>query len=546
MPARTGNTTYIPGRGAITSKPSGKKTFVGKGPAPSGAEKVPEPTVAQATAHPAPSPAGVRARAMARTQRMRGVLRATGLGNPKRASRPTGVKAEIKAPPAKLAKIQQAVRANAREFKAEQTPTVKVVAHTRAAPKPKLHPAQEHPAAVKKVKAQLHKLKSAGKPGQLHSAIVSSPEQSKIAKTLIRTGQGEHANRKEKLAALTAGAQESGMKNLPIVGPGGGWRQEESAFFSPADIRNPKKGAENFYREAKEKSNRGRGESVAHLTQAIQGSGAGESYYVDNVPEAKSLLRQFNQGKQTPQQQAQFKRVEAKANRLGIDTSLGLAPKRVVTRYKAGLRAAEELAKAHIPYPTPDQHFGLQGRPAFLDCSAAVSWVLNKMGVLKTELVSGEMGSVLKPGPGAVTVFYNAGHTFMSFGGRFFGTSVNDSSKGLAFYKNPGSAYLSQYSVGHVAGLGQKQALQLGLKAPDAQSFPGMSLSSSGTSATINSGAGATVSKPGFSNKPIQLTPRQKFKTLEQLGVGVSPSASDKGPSVSTLKALDKKYGAAA
>jgi hypothetical protein len=40
------------------------------------------------------------------------------------------------------------------------------------------------------------------------------------------------------------------------------------------------------------------------------------------------------------------------------------------------------------------------------------------------------MGSVLKPGPGAVTVYYNAGHTFMKIGDRYWGTSVGDSGSG--------------------------------------------------------------------------------------------------------------------
>lgn len=45
MPARTGRTTYIPGRGATTRSKSGKaKSFVGKGPAPSGTKKLPEPS----------------------------------------------------------------------------------------------------------------------------------------------------------------------------------------------------------------------------------------------------------------------------------------------------------------------------------------------------------------------------------------------------------------------------------------------------------------------------------------------------------------------
>jgi hypothetical protein len=210
----------------------------------------------------------------------------------------------------------------------------------------------------------------------------------------------------------------------------------------------------------------------------------------------------------------------------GIPTNLvsgsSRIPKQIVTRFHAGAEAARELAQAHVPYVWGGGHGSPTSSPTGggLDCSGAVSYVLNKMGVMKGSLSSGEMGKVLKPGPGAVTVFYNGGHTFMKIGNHYFGTSVNNSSKGLAFYGSPGASYLSQFSVGHVPGLGKKVATEMGISLTGSQSFPGMSLSSSGTSATINSGAGATVSTPGFSNKPIKFTPMQRLKMVEQIASG--------------------------
>jgi hypothetical protein len=77
-----------------------------------------------------------------------------------------------------------------------------------------------------------------------------------------------------------------------------------------------------------------------------------------------------------------------------------------------------------------------------------------------------------------------------------------------------------------------------------------MTLSSSGTTATINQGAGTTVEKPGFSNRPIQLTRQQKarrtIKKLGQMGVTFAGSAPKEATKGVTLAALEKKYGKAA
>lgn len=225
----------------------------------------------------------------------------------------------------------------------------------------------------------------------------------------------------------------------------------------------------------------------------------------------------------------------------GLDSGVAAkAPKKVVSRFEAGRQAAEELAHSHIPYVWGGGHasYGTFNPRGGLDCSGAVSYVLHKMGVLKEPLSSSYMGQVLKPGPGAVTVFYNADHTFMKIGEKYFGTSVDDSSKGLSFYKAPPQSYLSEFSVGHVAGLGKKEALQLGIKPTGGGSFPGMSVSSNGTTATILPGAGTTQTKAGFSNKPIRgQTALQKLRLVEQIesgnlkGLGV-PSSSKPGSQV--------------
>jgi hypothetical protein len=244
----------------------------------------------------------------------------------------------------------------------------------------------------------------------------------------------------------------------------------------------------------------------------------------------------------------------------------GKVPKRVASRYKAGILAAAELNRAQLPYVWGGGHVGGRVKPTGggLDCSGAVSYVLQHMGVkLPGGVTSGEMGSYLKPGPGAVTVFYNGEHTFMRIGKKYFGTS-NSNPGGGAGYIPPAVAKgevaegnsAGAYSVGHVSGLGKKVAIALGVPlgtsgtSGTAQPFPGMTLAASGTTATIKPSAATTQKKSGFSKKPIQLSPAQRLKrvnailggNLTRFGV---PSAGTPGrPSVSDIAALGKSLEA--
>jgi hypothetical protein len=244
------------------------------------------------------------------------------------------------------------------------------------------------------------------------------------------------------------------------------------------------------------------------------------------------------------------------AKKLGINPqapNVGKPSKKVVTRFRAAKQAMKEVEG--LPYVWGGGHGSPTSSPTGggLDCSGAVGYVLNKIHAMKGSLTSGAMGQVLKPGPGALTVFYNGEHTFLRLGNTYWGTSVGDSgSGGLGPHPAPSAEYLSQYNVGHVPGLGRKQALQLGFTAlgsGSSEAFPGMTLSSSGTTATIDSGSGTTNSKPGFSKSPIQLTPQQRYrrtkKKLAEVGIGAKGTPAEAEIEASpTLKALEKKYGA--
>lgn len=229
-------------------------------------------------------------------------------------------------------------------------------------------------------------------------------------------------------------------------------------------------------------------------------------------------------------------------------------PKKTLSRFRAGVVAANQLEKATLPYVWGGGHGSPTSSPTGggLDCSGAVSYVLNKMGALKGSLTSGDMGSALKPGPGAVTVFYNPEHTFMRIGKKYFGTSTTNPAGGAGYIpvSTAGPEAMSgKYNIGHVPGLGKKVAVALGVPtgssgAHATSTFPGMTISSSGTVATIDPQAGTVRKKSGFSNKPIEASPAERLKLVNEISegnlseLGVSSGGDGVGPSAAQLAKL--------
>lgn len=557
MPARTGNTTYIPGRGAMTTKPSGKKTFVGNGPAPAGATKLPEPSATEVPTVTVTS-SGARATGFNPRRSARQALRA------QRASR-LRTKAILQTtrqkPPVKpqLPKrpIQKVIAQDKLTFAKEQGPKAPPIKMSKLGTVPKVKPltaAEVHPRAAKRVKAQLQKLKSSGK--SAHLPYLETPEQQKVAKTVLRTGQKMHADRKEKLAAAETGLVESSFKNLPIgAESSGGWRQERGIYYP--EPTNVKKGAKNFFTETKTDTGgaRGKGQTPGQLAQTVQASAYPERYD-EHATEARRILHAFNRGAETPGQKAQLKRVEAKAERLGINPkapNVGKPSRQTIQKFKAAVKTMGAINSKNFPYVWGGGHGSFSGP---YDCSGAISAMIHSVAPnrIKAPLVSGSMGEVLKPGPGAITVFYNSVHTFAYIPSlhKYWGTSESNAGGGAGFFpKSVGDSEVASgnsagaYNVGHVPGLGKKEAFQLGATdLGSAQSFPGMSVSPSGTTATIESGAGTTQSKPGFSSSPIRLTRGQivakTTRKLKALGVGGEEASSAPSTSISEL---ERKYG---
>lgn len=345
-------------------------------------------------------------------------------------------------------------------------------------------------------------------------------EAQKNARIYLRTGQRAGATRKEQLAALETGIVESGFHNLQYGDADSqGVRQERVSQYGdgPTGANNVRAGAQRFFQESVSDTggSRGAGQTPGQLAQTIQGSAFPERYD-EHAAEAQQILAAFNRGGQAgPKLKNELRVAEAQARELGIPidqaAKLGPPPKQVVTRFHAGVLAAAELDKAKLPYVWGGGH--VTGRVAptggGLDCSGAVSYVLQHMGVkLPGGVTSGEMGNYLEPGPGAVTVFYNGEHTFMKIGKRYFGTSHANPGGGAGFIPTSyeqGGAESGKYNVAHVPGLGGKVALQLGIPLTSGGAaggaFPGMAISSDGTTAQITGGQKKDVT--GFSSSPI-------------------------------------------
>src|SRR4051812_41673037 len=103
------------------------------------------------------------------------------------------------------------------------------------------------------------------------------------------------------------------------------------------------------------------------------------------------------------------------------------------------------------------------------DCSGAVSAVLHAAGLLNRPMVSGEFMHWGAPGPGAVTLYANAGHVYMSILGRYFGTSSANPAGGAGWFKGgprPGFAVVHvPFSAMHLKDVAAEKRKKAKLRA---------------------------------------------------------------------------------
>ncbi len=99
---------------------------------------------------------------------------------------------------------------------------------------------------------------------------------------------------------------------------------------------------------------------------------------------------------------------------------------------RALIGAANRIDAKHFAYRWGGGHNSAFGGP--YDCSGAVSAVLHAAGLLSRPMVSGDFAHWGARGRGAVTIYANAGHVYMSILGRYFGTSSANPGGGAGWF----------------------------------------------------------------------------------------------------------------
>lgn len=128
---------------------------------------------------------------------------------------------------------------------------------------------------------------------------------------------------------------------------------------------------------------------------------------------------------------------------------LAIAPIDAPAAVQAVIAAGNEIA--HLPYVWGGGH--LTYEDTGYDCSGSISYVFAAAHLLDHTVVSGQLESFGDPGPGKwITVFANAGHTFMYVAGLRFDT-VALAQGGSRWSDRSAPEDLSTFSVRHPVGL---------------------------------------------------------------------------------------------
>jgi cell wall-associated NlpC family hydrolase len=114
------------------------------------------------------------------------------------------------------------------------------------------------------------------------------------------------------------------------------------------------------------------------------------------------------------------------------------------------IQAGNQIAK--LPYVWGGGH-GTYADTGY-DCSGSISYVFAAAHLLNTTLVSGELANWGLPGPGKwITVFANAGHTFMYVAGLRFDTVALAETGSRWSQRAADESNLSSFAIRHPAGL---------------------------------------------------------------------------------------------
>lgn len=129
---------------------------------------------------------------------------------------------------------------------------------------------------------------------------------------------------------------------------------------------------------------------------------------------------------------------------------LAIAPLDAPPAVQVVIQAANEIA--HLPYRYGGGHVTYEDTA--YDCSGSLSFVLDAAHLLNGSVVSGQLMNWGEPGPGKwITVFANAGHTFMYVAGLRFDTVALAETGDRWSTRSADEPDLSTFAVRHPPGL---------------------------------------------------------------------------------------------
>lgn len=153
-------------------------------------------------------------------------------------------------------------------------------------------------------------------------------------------------------------------------------------------------------------------------------------------------------GPAAPSPIQKFAPILAPAGRVSVQANgLAIAPSNAPASIQAAVAAGNQIRNKPYLWGGGHGSFNASG----YDCSGSVSYVLHGAGVLSSPLASGALENWGSPGPGNwITVYANAGHTYMTVGGASFDTSGIG---GNGSRWQPGGKSTGGYVVRHWPGL---------------------------------------------------------------------------------------------
>lgn len=129
---------------------------------------------------------------------------------------------------------------------------------------------------------------------------------------------------------------------------------------------------------------------------------------------------------------------------------LAIAPLNAPASVQAVIQAGNEIA--HLPYVWGGGHARYIDNG--YDCSGSLSFVLGAGGILGATMTSGELAHWGAPGPGKwITIFANAGHTFMYIAGLRFDTVALAQTGTRWSNRSANEPDLNTFAVRHPPGL---------------------------------------------------------------------------------------------